>query len=116
MSVEIFDLAASIIVTPAASRHLSDQLKRSGSKGVRISLKESGCSGYSYVIDGVDAPGADDVEIALDNGIVLFVERQALPALQGTEIDYAQEGVNYTLKLNNPNIKSECGCGESFTL
>ena len=116
MSVETFDPANSISVTPAAAQHFENQLKQSGCKAVRISLKASGCSGLSYVFDGVDSPKQDDLEIKLENGTVFYVEAQALPALQGTKIDYTNEGLNQILKVDNPNVKGECGCGESFTL
>ena len=116
MSVETFDIVASIRVTAAAAKHLGNQLQRSGSKAVRISLKASGCNGLSYVVEGVEAKAITDLELQLDNGVSLFIDTEALPALQGTEIDYASEGLNRQLKFNNPNIKEECGCGESFTI
>jgi len=116
MSVETFDITDSIRVTDAAAKHFSNQLTRSGSKAVRISLKESGCNGLSYVVEGVDSKAETDLQLDLDNGVSLFIDLEALPAMQGTEIDLSNEGLNGTLKFNNPNIKEECGCGESFTV
>lgn len=116
MNVETFDITDSIRVTDAAARHFSSQLARSGSKAVRISLKESGCNGLSYVVEGVDSKAKTDLQLDLNNGVSLFVDVDALPAMQGTEIDLTKEGLNCTLKFNNPNIKEECGCGESFTV
>lgn len=116
MSVETFDIRDSIRVTDAAAKHFSNQLSRSGNTAVRISLKESGCNGLSYVVEGVNDKVESDLQLNLDNGVSLFIDVGALPAMQGTEIDLSSEGLNRTLKFNNPNIKEECGCGESFTV
>ena len=116
MSVETFDIRDSIRVTEAAARHFGNQLARSGSKAVRISLKESGCNGLSYVVEGVEDKVSSDIGLQLNNGVQLFIDADALSVMQGTEIDYSMEGVNRTLKFNNPNIREECGCGESFTV
>jgi iron-sulfur cluster assembly accessory protein len=116
MNVEIFDIAQSIRVTQDAAEHLARQLESSGDAAVRISLKESGCNGLSYVVEGVSNLQSKDVIKNLDNGVQLGFDPEALPALTGTEIDYVREGINRTLKFNNPNIKEECGCGESFTV
>lgn len=117
MSVETFDVKSELVtVTPAAAEHFRASLAGKGFTGVRISVRESGCTGFKYVMDEVESSGAGDVELHLDNGITLFLEPEALAFLRGTEIDYAQEGVNRTLKFNNPNVTAECGCGESFSV
>ena len=68
-------------------------------------------------MDEVDGAGSEeDVELALDNGVCLYLAPAALAFLRGTEIDYAREGVNRSLKFNNPNVTAECGCGESFSV
>ncbi len=116
MSVETFAPTQSIRLTEAALAHFRLQLQQSGKQAVRISLKETGCNGLSYVVEGVDAKLDADLELPLGGDVRIYVESKALPALQGTEIDYAREGLNRALKFNNPNIKAECGCGESFTV
>ncbi len=116
MSVETFSVTDTISITPAAALHFSQQLKQKGGKGVRISLKKSGCTGFKYVFDEVDAAQADDVCMTLENGVEVYVSAVDLPALRGTEIDYTKEGLNRTLKINNPNVKDACGCGESFSV
>jgi iron-sulfur cluster assembly accessory protein len=68
------------------------------------------------VLDEVAAGEDNDVELELVNGIHLYVEPAAMSLLHGTQIDYAREGVNRTLKFNNPNVTAECGCGESFSV
>ena len=116
MTVQQFDLADIISVTPAAATHLAAQLQKKGAKGVRVSLKESGCTGFMYVIDEVDGPEQDDIEKKLDNGVSVYIDPRNLSALRGTVIDYAQEGLNRNLQMNNPNVKDKCGCGESFSI
>jgi iron-sulfur cluster assembly accessory protein len=118
MSVETFDVKSELVtVTPAAAEHFRASLAAKGCSGVRISVRESGCTGFKYVMDEVDSPGSSgDVAVDLANGVTLFLEPAALAFLRGTEIDYAREGVNRSLKFNNPNVTAQCGCGESFSV
>ena len=116
MSVEKFDLAQTITITPAAASHFREQLQRNGGAGVRIGLKKSGCTGFKYVIEEVPAPEENDVTLTLDNGVAIYFSREGAIALRGMEIDYTREGVNQTLKIENPNVTDMCGCGESFDL
>jgi len=116
MSVERFHLDQTILVSEAAATHFQNQLAESDRFGVRFSVKNSGCSGLAYVIDCVDAPVEGDVDIELSNGVHVFVDAQAVDALRGMEIDFVKEGLNDKLKLNNPNVKAACGCGESFSI
>tara|TARA_R110001592_G_scaffold363248_6_gene682315 strand:+ start:10888 stop:11247 length:360 start_codon:yes stop_codon:yes gene_type:complete len=118
MTVETFDVKSELVtVTPAAAEHFRASLESKGLAGVRISVRESGCTGFKYVMDEVEsAVGEDDVAVNLANGITLYLEPAALAFLRGTEIDYAREGVNRMLKFNNPNVTAECGCGESFSV
>jgi iron-sulfur cluster assembly accessory protein len=118
MSVEQFDVKSELVtVTPAAADHFRASLAGKGYVGVRISVRESGCTGFKYVLDEVESTGsAGDVAMELDNGITLFLEPAALTYLRGTQIDYTREGVNRSLKFNNPNVTAECGCGESFSV
>lgn len=117
MSVEIFEVSDQVItVTPEAAAHLKAQAGTKGMQAVRVSVKESGCTGYMYVMEEVDAGQADDLAIELDNGMVVYVEQAAVDFLRGTELDYVREGINRTLKFNNPNVTAACGCGESFSI
>jgi len=118
MSVESFDVKSELVsVTPAAAEHFRVSLAGKGCAGVRISVRESGCTGFKYVMDEVETEGLEgDVAVELANGVTLFLEPAALKFLRGTEIDYAREGVNRSLKFNNPNVTAECGCGESFSV
>lgn len=116
MSVETFELSDMISVTAAASGHFSQQLIRTGSTAIRIGVKESGCTGYKYIISDVKECEANDLKITLDNGVNLVIQPEHLAAIRGTTIDYVQEGVNKNLVMQNPNVKDECGCGESFSI
>lgn len=115
MTVETFTPGeAGVRMTPAAVAHARRQLARAGARAVRLGIKESGCSGYMYQVDYVIEPAADDLEFRVDDALSVFVDPQALPLVQGTEIDLVVEGLNSVLKFNNPNAQVQCGCGESF--
>ena len=117
MTVETFDVSTDVLsITAEAAQHLKAQVARKGVSGVRISVKESGCTGYMYVMEEVDSSEAEDVTIALDNGVSVFVAAESIGFLRGTELDYVREGVNRTLKFKNPNVTAACGCGESFSI
>ncbi len=81
--------------------------------GVRLGVKTSGCSGLAYVLEFVDDLDEDDV-VFEDHGVKVIVDQKSLVYLDGTELDYGKEGLNEGFKFNNPNVKDECGCGESF--
>lgn len=114
--VATFSLLDSIRIAPEAAAHFRAQLAKSGHCGVRISLKESGCSGYMYAVEEVDAGQADDLEMTLEDGLILYFDPADALALRGTEIVYTRQGLNRHLKFRNPNATNACGCGESFTI
>lgn len=117
MSVEIFDTAADVVtVTPEAAKHLKQQADGKSKPAVRISVKESGCTGYMYVMEEVDAGAPDDISMPLDNGLTLYIDAESVAFLRGTQLDYVREGINRTLKFLNPNVTAACGCGESFSI
>ena len=116
MSVESFSPEQALSGTEAAQEHFRKQLAEKSDSAIRLSVKESGCTGYKYVIDIVEQKEADDIAIALDNGVKLFVAPDAMGMMRGTQIDYTREGLNRTLKFINPNVSDECGCGESFNV
>jgi len=80
-----------------------------------VGIKPSGCSGFSYVVDYADEARADD-RIFESRGVKLFVDGASLAALEGTHIDFVRQGINESFRFNNPNVRGECGCGESFTV
>ena len=116
MTVETFDTNAALSVTDAAAEHFRRRLAGAGKAAVRISVKESGCTGFMYVLEEVDAGHDSDTALALDNGVTVYLDAEAVDFLRGTEVDYAREGINRTLRFNNPNVVAECGCGASFSV
>jgi iron-sulfur cluster assembly accessory protein len=121
MSVQSFDPAGltgdlNVSMTNSAIEHFKKQLKNSGEKNVRLFLEESGCSGYMYRIELVTFPEEGDVLINVSDDFDLHVQSKARAIVQGTEIDFKKDGLNELVKFNNPNVTSECGCGESFVV
>lgn len=118
MTVEVFDVKDKklITVTDAAAGHLQSQLNSLGKEALRLSVKESGCTGYMYVLEEVSAGQSEDITVALDNGMQVFVDAGSVPFLRGTELDLIQKGPNRVLQFNNPNVSVACGCGESFDI
>lgn len=106
----------SISLTPAAARHVEKSLARRGSGlGLRLAVKTSGCSGFAYALEFVDAANADD-ECFQTCGVTVIVDRRSLGMLDGTELDFVREGLNEGFKFSNPNARANCGCGESFAV
>ena len=103
-----------ITMTPAAEQHVMRHMSNRGSGlGIRLGIKTTGCSGLSYVLEFVDAQEPEDT--VFDCGETkLFVDPKSLVYLDGTELDFVKEGLNEGFQFNNPNMKEECGCGESF--
>lgn len=88
--------------------------QRSDALGLRLGVKRSGCSGWSYVADVASTTGAADFCFE-DDGFSVFVDRAALPLLDGMHVDLEQDGLNSRFVFRNPNVTAECGCGTSFT-
>lgn len=117
MSVQTFVPDTSITFTGAAIEHLRKRLQdNQQARGIRVSVKPSGCSGYKYVLDTVETAANDDVVLHVGEGLDVFVDRESLPMLKGMEVDYIKEGLNRFIQFRNPNVTGECGCGESFTV
>ncbi|ORU90671.1 MAG: iron-sulfur cluster assembly protein IscA [Cycloclasticus sp. symbiont of Poecilosclerida sp. M] len=106
----------SITITESAAAQVKKQLDLRGKGlGLRLGVRESGCSGYAYVIDFADEKEKED-SVFEAFGVKVFVDKDALNILDGLELDFAREGINSAFKFNNPNVKDACGCGESFTV
>ncbi|CAK9885204.1 MAG: Protein SufA [Candidatus Erwinia impunctatus] len=82
-------------------------------KGLKLGVKTSGCAGFGYTMDLVSAPAEDDL-VFIHQGALLYVPLEAMPFIDGTEVDYVREGLNQIFKFNNPKAQHACGCGESF--
>lgn len=104
----------SVTLTEAAARHVSRFIaKRGTGAGVRLGVKNTGCSGMAYKLEYADEMSPEDV-VFEGHGVKLFVDPKSLVFLDGTELDFVRDGLNETFKFNNPQEKDRCGCGESF--
>lgn len=105
-----------ITLTSQAAEHIQRNLEKRGKGlGLRLGVKPAGCSGLSYHLEYVDDPATED-QVFEQFGARIYVGPDSLPYLQGTELDYAREGLNEGFRFNNPNEKAACGCGDSFTV
>lgn len=103
-----------ITLTEKAADHVARFMQKRGKGvGLRLGVRTSGCSGMAYKLEFADEADADDIRFE-SHGITVLVDPKSLPYLDGTELDYAREGLNEGFKFNNPNVKDQCGCGESF--
>ena len=103
-------------LTERAAQHVARSLERRGKGvGLRVGVKNSGCSGMAYQLEFADARGDGDLEYE-SRGVKVFIDPQSLPYLEGIELDFVREGLNEGFKFNNPNVKGTCGCGESFAV
>ncbi|WP_070970692.1 iron-sulfur cluster assembly protein IscA [Vibrio sonorensis] len=99
----------------AASRVKSFLDNRGKGIGLRLGVKTTGCSGMAYVLEFVDDLEDGD-QVFEHEGVKVIIDPKSLVYLDGTELDYVKEGLNEGFEFNNPNAKSECGCGESFNV
>ncbi|MEQ1555308.1 MAG: iron-sulfur cluster assembly protein IscA [Gallionella sp.] len=103
-----------ITLTEAAAKHVQNFItKRGKGLGLRIGVRTTGCSGMAYKLEFADVLSEDDLQF-VSNGVTLLVDPKSLPYIEGMELDFQREGLNEGFKFNNPNVKNECGCGESF--
>jgi iron-sulfur cluster assembly protein len=107
-----------ITITDSACAYIKKMMEKQNGVGFRLSIKKTGCSGFSYLPLIVEQPHPTDTESATTNGLKIFVDTAWLDLLQGVKIDYIEEeksGLKQKrLVFTNPNEASRCGCGESF--
>lgn len=99
----------------AADRVKKFLANRGKGEGLRLGVKTTGCSGMAYVLEFADAIETED-QVFESHGVKVIVDPKSMVYLDGTELDYAKEGLNEGFKFKNPNVKDECGCGESFNV
>jgi iron-sulfur cluster assembly protein len=105
-----------ISITPAAADRVKNFLASRGrGLGLRLGVKSTGCSGYAYVVNYADESSGDDV-VFDTQGVKIIVDKKSLSFIDGTEVDFVKQGLNEAFRFRNPNVKGECGCGESFTV
>jgi iron-sulfur cluster assembly protein len=105
-----------LTLTEAAARQIQTQINKRGSGvGLRVGVKNVGCSGYAYTYDIADTVAEDD-RVFEAHGAALVVQAKHLPSLAGSSLDFVTEGMKQCFKFDNPNVGNTCGCGESFSI
>jgi iron-sulfur cluster assembly protein len=99
----------------AANRVKSFLSARGHGVGLRLGVRKTGCSGFAYVINYADEVQPTDL-VFEDRGVKVFVDPGSLSLLDGTQVDFVKQGLNEAFRFRNPNVKGECGCGESFSV
>ena len=97
----------------AAQRVRTFMAQDAESKALRLGIKKTGCSGFAYVAE-LTADIANTDHVFDSDGVTIVVDDKSLPFLDGTRIDFTRQGLNEGFEYDNPNVKSLCGCGESF--
>lgn len=104
-----------ITLTKSAADRIASQLQKNAAIGLRFAANESGCSGYSYVMDYTDKKQQDD-QVFTSHGVDVLIDPDSYKLLKGTQIDYVTEGLNQSFRFSNPKAEAHCGCGESFAM
>lgn len=105
-----------VTLSESAARHVARYLENRGKGiGLRLGVRTTGCSGMAYKLEFADASTEGDLEFE-SHGVRVLIDPKSLPYLDGTELDFVREGLNEGFRFQNPNVKSECGCGESFNV
>lgn len=105
-----------ISLTESAADRIKSFLAARGSGiGLRLGVRKTGCSGFAYVVNYADGPQPGDT-VFEDRGVRVFVDSGSLSLIDGTIVDFVKQGLNEAFRFKNPNVKGECGCGESFSV
>jgi iron-sulfur cluster assembly protein len=105
-----------ISLTESAANRVKTFLSTRGhGVGLRLGVRKTGCSGFAYVINYAEQADPKDVMFE-DRGVKVFVDPGSLSLLDGTIVDFIKQGLNEAFRFRNPNVKGECGCGESFSV
>jgi iron-sulfur cluster assembly protein len=105
-----------VTLTSIAAERVQKFLDARGSGvGLRISVRTTGCSGFAYVVDFAECVEEED-HVYDTNGVQVVVDAKSLPLVDGTKVDFARKGLSEGFQFDNPNVKGECGCGESFAV
>jgi iron-sulfur cluster assembly protein len=105
-----------ISLTPAAAERVRNFIAARGRGfGLKLGVRKTGCSGFAYVINYADQVAPQD-HVFEDRGVKVYVDPDSLKLIDGTTVDFVKQGLNEAFRFQNPNIKGECGCGESFNV
>jgi len=106
-----------ITMTERAIDHVKKEMRKTGATlGFRLGTTKTGCSGLAYVVDFADNVSDEDLAFPMDEELTVYVDPKSFEVVRGTRIDFVRDGLNRLFKFQNPNMKGECGCGESFTV
>ena len=104
-----------ITLTEQAVAKVKTLLQQKASRGIRIGVKTTGCSGMAYVLEYVDVPPVTRDQFVYESyGVKVWVDGRSSPYIQGLTMDWQKKGLNEGFEFINPNEKDRCGCGESF--
>lgn len=105
-----------ITLTDSAAERVTSHIeKRGAGVGLRLGVRDSGCSGLAYVVDYADKKLDNDI-VFDSKGVTVLVDKDAIKYIDGMTVDFVKQGLNQVFRFQNPNIKDECGCGESFNV
>jgi iron-sulfur cluster assembly protein len=105
-----------ITLTPAAADRVRHFLSERGhGVGLRLGVRKTGCSGFAYVVNYADTVEPED-RVFDSQGVRVLVDARSLELIDGTEVDFVRQGLNEAFRFRNPNVRGECGCGESFSV
>ena len=105
-----------ISITQSATSKIIDILKKNKKNFFRIGIKGGGCSGFQYIFSSEDHFQQDKEEKLSINNIDVLIDKKSIPYIKGSELDYVQEMIGSSFNIKNPNAKSACGCGTSFSI
>jgi len=109
--------AVEIQVSPTAKARLAKVLANDEqAMALRLSLKKTGCSGYSYDLQTIRMALPDDLVLNLEQNLLLYVDPKDYALLRGLNIDYVKQGLQAKFVYQNPQQTGQCGCGESFSV
>ncbi|HLD16703.1 MAG TPA: iron-sulfur cluster assembly accessory protein [Coxiellaceae bacterium] len=105
-----------IQLTDSALQHIREMIDRNDARAFRLSVKQTGCSGYMYRPEVVTSAQKDDIVCKQDD-VVIYLDLNSFTKIRGTVIDYTKKNLGQSqLVFHNPNATTLCGCGESFNL
>ena len=106
-----------VTVTEIAAKKIKNLLAREDRLdfGLRLRVVGGGCSGLQYKLEFSEEPDGD-IDVIESNGVRVFVDMKSALYLAGSELDYDDGLMGQGFKINNPNAKNQCGCGESFSV
>lgn len=106
---------AGVQLSEAAAQRIINYTQSHGGVGLRLGLRKAGCSGWAYTVDMASEITEQDV-VCEDRGAKVVFDERWLNAFDGVQVDFVKDGLNQSFRFTNPNVKGECGCGESIAI